>query len=143
MEKIYHESLVSSPENINIDRISVRNIYHQEILTYDTGLAISYSSLLRHEASLARTVLSAGRRDGVFIPRRLKKGLLVHFAIDIDFQEDTVDGKGTFHGTVTVAFQPGPSSPSELEPLKFHSDAVEPLPAAIYEVSPCPMNRSL
>ena len=111
---------------------------------HGAGLAISYSSLLRLEASLARTVLSAGRRDGVFIPRRLEKGLLVHFAIDnIDFQEDTVDGKGTFHGTVTVAFQPGPSSPSELEPLKFHSDAAEPLPAAIYEVSPCPMNRSL
>ncbi len=111
---------------------------------HGVGLAISYSSLLRHEASLARTVLSAGRRDGVFIPRRLEKGLLVHFAIDnIDFQEDTTDGKGTFHGTVTVAFQPGPSSPSELEPLKFHSDAVEPLPVAIYEVSPCPMNRSL
>ncbi|KAG0711471.1 hypothetical protein GWK47_020548 [Chionoecetes opilio] len=87
---------------------------------HGAGLAISYSSLLRLEASLARTVLSAGRRDGVFIPRRLEKGLLVHFAIDnIDFQEDTVDGKGTFHGTVSVAFQPGPSSPSELEPLKL------------------------
>ena len=111
---------------------------------HGAGLAISYYSLLRLEASLARTVLSAGRRDGVFIPRRLEKDLLVHFAIDnIDFQEDTVDGKGTFHGTVSVAFQPGPSSPSELEPLKFHYDAAEPLPAAIYEVSPCPMNRSL
>lgn len=73
---------------------------------HGAGLANSYYSLFRLEASLARTVLSAERRDGLFIPRRLKKGLLVHFAVDnIKFREDTVDGKGTFHGTVTVAFK--------------------------------------
>ena len=36
----------------------------------------------------------------------LKKGTFVFFSIDnTDFAEDTVDGKGTTHGTITAVYQ--------------------------------------
>ena len=40
------------------------------------------------------------------MPPFLKKGSFVFFAIDnTDFNEDTVDGKGTTHGTITTVYQ--------------------------------------
>lgn len=69
------------------------------------GVSVSYRSLLHHQTALA--VLAAERANSAFVPRRLQEGEFVHFAIDnIDFQEDTIDGKNTLHATITEAFQP-------------------------------------
>ena len=44
--------------------------------------------------------------DGLYVPTFIKKGSFVFFAVDnADFQEDTPDGKGTNHGTITVVYQ--------------------------------------
>ncbi len=41
-----------------------------------------------------------------YVPPFFKKGSFVFFAIDnTDFNEDTVDGKGTTHGTITTVYQ--------------------------------------
>ena len=42
----------------------------------------------------------------VYIPDNLTQNSCLHFAIDnIDFKNDTANGKGEFHGTTTVMFQ--------------------------------------
>ncbi len=42
----------------------------------------------------------------MYVPPFLKKGTFVFFTIDnTDFSEDTVDGKGTTHGTITAVYQ--------------------------------------
>ncbi len=44
--------------------------------------------------------------NGISVPPGLQKGKPLFFAIDnIDFQEDTPDGKDTLHGTMMVVFQ--------------------------------------
>ena len=43
--------------------------------------------------------------EGVYIPDNLTQNSCLHFAIDnIDFENDTANGKGEFHGTNTVIF---------------------------------------
>ncbi len=71
------------------------------------------------ETSLANAVVENTRKfQGLYVPPFLKKGTFVFFAVDnTDFAEDTADGKGTTHGTITAVYQkadaPGePISPS-------------------------------
>ena len=62
---------------------------------------------MRVETQLAEAVIrKMTETNGVYIPADMSKGKTVFFAIDnIDFSEDTLDGKNTLHGTVLVAFQ--------------------------------------
>ena len=58
--------------------------------------------------------------DGLYVPPFLKKGTFVFFAVDnTHFSEDTVDGKGTTHGTIPTLFQkadvPGEAITANLE----------------------------
>ena len=44
--------------------------------------------------------------EGAFVPPMMEKRRFIFFAIDnTDFSEDTPDGKGTLHGTVTAIYQ--------------------------------------
>ncbi|KAM4034494.1 LOW QUALITY PROTEIN: uncharacterized protein ACNLHF_021130, partial [Anomaloglossus baeobatrachus] len=56
---------------------------------------------------LANAVVESTRQlNGLYIPPFLKKGAFVFFAVDnTDFAEDTPDGKGTTHGTITAVYQ--------------------------------------
>ena len=55
------------------------------------------------ETALANAVVENTKPfQGLYVPPYLKKGTFVFFASDnTDFVEDTADGKGTTHGTVT------------------------------------------
>ena len=71
------------------------------------GHCISYGRLMVLEAELAKSVMRnmTGENDS-YIPPKLIKSVPVFYAVDnIDFDEDTADGKHTLHGTVVVAFQ--------------------------------------
>jgi len=59
------------------------------------------------ETAIANAVVeNALKFDGVYVPPFLKKGTFVFFAVDnTDFVEETADGKGTTHGTITVVYQ--------------------------------------
>ncbi len=59
------------------------------------------------EIALANAVVENMKRfDGLYVPPFIKKGTFVYFAVDnADFLEDTPDGKGTTHGTITVMYQ--------------------------------------
>ena len=69
--------------------------------------SVSYQRVLRVETQLAEAVLKRmASTGGVFVPPGLQKNMHIFFAADnIDFLEDTPDGKQTFHGTVITVFQ--------------------------------------
>lgn len=76
-------------------------------LMHSLGCSIEYSKVLRLETSIAEEVMR--RMDGyggVYIPPEFVTGRFMYCAVDnIDFLEDTPDGKGTLHGTVMVCYQ--------------------------------------
>jgi len=59
------------------------------------------------ENSLAKSITAVMiKHSGVYVPPTLITGIPIFYAADnIDFNEDTPDGKRTLHGTVPVAFQ--------------------------------------
>ena len=90
-------------------------------LLHVQNYCISYNRTLLLETAIANAVVENTKQfDGLYVPPFLKKGAFVFFAIDnTDFAEDTVDGKGTTHGTITAVYQkadaPGEPITSNLE----------------------------
>ena len=71
------------------------------------GHRVSYSRALIMEIALANAVVENTKQcQGLYVPIFLKKGTFMFFASDNTvFAEDTADGKGTTHGTVTAIYQ--------------------------------------
>ena len=71
------------------------------------GHCASYSRALIMETALANAVVENTKQcQGLYVPPFLKKGTFMFFASDNTvFAEDTADGKGTTHGTVTAIYQ--------------------------------------
>ena len=71
------------------------------------GLSVEYNRLLRVEAQIESNVLKRMEEsNGLFLPPDIGKGRHVFFAIDnVDFAEDTYDGRNTLHGTVKAIYQ--------------------------------------
>ena len=76
-------------------------------LLHSQGYCIHYGRILGIETALANAVVERLKQlDGLYVPPFLKKGIFVFFAADnIDFAEDTPDGKNTTHGTITAVYQ--------------------------------------
>ena len=68
---------------------------------------VPYSRTLLMETALANAVVENTRQfQGLYVPPFLKKDAFVFFAVDnTDFLEDTANGKGTTHGTITAVYQ--------------------------------------
>ncbi|KAK5919141.1 hypothetical protein CgunFtcFv8_023060 [Champsocephalus gunnari] len=81
------------------------------------GYSVSHGRALLMETALANAVVENTR--GLYVPPFLRKGTFVFFAADnTDFAEDTRDGKGTTHGTITAVYQKiDPSKEPVAEPL--------------------------
>lgn len=71
------------------------------------NLSISYDKILQFETLLANAVVKETEsHNGVFVPPNVVEGTSLHFAIDnVDFKNDTPEGKDEFHGTGMVVFQ--------------------------------------
>ncbi|CAH3182528.1 unnamed protein product [Porites lobata] len=71
------------------------------------GMSVDYNRILRVEAQIEASVLKRMElNDGLYIPPDLVLGRHVFFAVDnVDFAEDTPDGKNTFHGTAMAIYQ--------------------------------------
>ena len=63
--------------------------------------------VLRLETQIASAVLEKIRENyGIYMPPDIVLGRFIHCAADnLDFCEDTVDGKRTLHGTVMTIYQ--------------------------------------
>ena len=80
------------------------------------GISVDYNRILRAEAQIEVSVLKRMElNDGLHIPSDLVLGRHVFFADDnVDFAEDTPDGKNTFDGTAMAIYQrqePGDVAP--------------------------------
>ena len=71
------------------------------------GLSVTYDRVKEIEGMIAKAVVKKMEEtNGIYIPPELTAGRFTHFATDnLDFQENTPDGKRTLHGTVLVAYQ--------------------------------------
>ena len=71
------------------------------------GMSVDYTRLLRIEGQIANTVLQRMRvNNGVYVPPDFVMGRHIFFAVDnVDFSEDTPDGKHTLHATAMAIYQ--------------------------------------
>ena len=83
--------------NVILDMLSASNY----------GLAIPPRQCLKWETAIANAVIdNMKENDGVYIPTNLQKDVLPMFSIDnIDWLEDTPDGKNTSHYLQMSVFQ--------------------------------------
>ena len=83
-----------------------RNKKRVNLLTAQ-GHCASYSRALIMETTLVNAVVENIKQcQGLYVPPFFKKGTFIFFASDnTDFAEDTADGKGTTHGTVTAIYE--------------------------------------
>ena len=73
----------------------------------DLGLSISHKKVMKIENGLGNMIVEKqNSNEGVYIPDNLTQSSCLHLTIDnIDFENDTANGKGEFHRTTTVIFQ--------------------------------------
>ena len=87
-------------------RQSIRN---KEIVNmlHGFGMSVEYNRLLRIEAQIEQSVLERmNQHGGMYLPENFVKNRHVFFAIDnVDFAEDTHNGKHTLHGTAMAIYQ--------------------------------------
>jgi hypothetical protein len=76
-------------------------------LVHHLGCSIEYSRVLRTETAIANAVLSQTESNGgIYVPPDLVRRRFIFCADDnIDFLEDTPDGKNTLHATVMTCYQ--------------------------------------
>ena len=110
-------------------------------LLHAAGSSIGYDTLLRVETSLAQHEIDRFvENDETVIPEALDRtGGFISFAADnIDHNEETVDGKGTFHATNMCAFQEssesGIASKHEQPVLKGRQKYLTSIPEKLNEV---------
>ena len=112
-----------------LEHLTVSLAIHQAVrskelvnIPHGFGMAVKYNRLLRVESQIEKTVLKRIESEGgMFLPPDIVKGWHVYFATDnIDFSEDTPDGKRTLHGTAVPIYQKvGP--PDEEPVLRYHN----------------------
>ena len=97
------------PQQLAVSLAIHQAIRSKEIvnLLHGFGMAVEYNRLLRVESQIEKTVLQRMEKEGgMYLPPDIVKGRHVFFAIDnVDFAEDTPDGKRTLHGTAMTIYQ--------------------------------------
>jgi len=108
------------------------------------GMSVDYNRILRVEAQIEASVLKRIELNGgLYIPPDVVLGRHVFFAVDnVDFAEDTPDGKNTFHGTVMAIYQrqePGDEAPGlTLDPGDQCRRSIKQLPESVTTLLECP-----
>ena len=94
-------------------------------LVHVHNYCISYRRTLLLETAIANAVVENTKKfDGIYVPPFLKKCTFIFFAIDnTDFAEDTLDNKGTTHGTITAVYQKADAPGEPIAPVLELSDA--------------------
>lgn len=78
-------------------------------LLHSAGHSVSYETVLRVDNTIANNVIERFKQNGnVFVPRNFTEstGNYTRYAVDnIDINEETLSGMGTFHATQAAAFR--------------------------------------
>jgi hypothetical protein len=97
------------PQQLAVGLALRQAIRSKEIVNmlYGFGISVEYNRLLRVEAQIEESVLKRiDQHNGVYLPPDFVKNRYIFFAIDnVDFAEDTPDGKRTLHGTAMAIYQ--------------------------------------
>ncbi|CAH3151769.1 unnamed protein product, partial [Porites lobata] len=134
------------PQQLAVSLASHQAIRSKEIvnLLHGFGMAVEYNRLLRVESQIEKTVLQRmEKEDGMYLPPDIVKGRHVFFAIDnVDFAEDTPDGKRTLHGTAMAIYQATDLDDEQpvlrLEESTNCSRTVRELPDSFTALQECP-----
>ena len=105
-------------------------------------MSVNYNRVLRVETHKEASVLKCiEQNDGVYLPPDIVVRCHVFFAVDnVDFCEDTPDGKRTFHGTAMAIYQ-RPNAQDQVPDIavdpKIQSRSIKYLPESITELLEC------
>lgn len=97
------------PQQLAVGIAIHQAIRSKEIINFlhGFGMSVEYNRILRVEAQIEKVVLQRMEQNGgVYLPPDVVLGRRVFFAADnVDFSEDTPDGKHTLHGTALAIYQ--------------------------------------
>ena len=103
------QSTREMPEQLAVGLAVHQAIRSKEIVNMLHGfrMSVEYNRLLRVESQIEAHVLQHMEQcGGIYLPPDIVKGRQLFFAIDnVDFAEDTYDGKRTLHGTAMAIYQ--------------------------------------
>lgn len=106
---------------------------------HKAGHVISYRDVISLDTALAEKTLTTVDHNGAVVPTNLVKARFVHFSTDnVDINETTLDGKGTFHATQVAAWQRGPPKRNVLEGIKLCNIGTLHIPDAMNDIIPAP-----
>ena len=107
---------------------------------HQAGHVMSYRKVIKLDTGLAKKTLETMGDDGAIVPQNLVQGRFVHFSADnVDINEYTLDGKGTFHATQVTAWQRGPPEGDLLEGIDLYSKSETlNIPKAMTDIIPAP-----
>lgn len=98
-----------TPQQLAIGLAIHQAIRSKEIVNFlhGFGMSVEYNRILRVEAQIETHVVQRMERSGgIYVPSDVVPGRHVFFAVDnVDFAEDTPDGKRTLHGTAMTIYQ--------------------------------------
>ena len=104
-----YKDTVETPFPVWLGILVHKETRNKKIIEYlsDLELSISYEKVMKIENGLVNMIVeNRSSSEGVYIPHNLTQNSSFHFAIDnIDFEDDTANGKGEFHRTTTTIFQ--------------------------------------
>ncbi len=101
------------------------------------GDSISYMIIRRIDTSIADDqLIKLVANDNTPVPDNLESNRCVQFAADnLDMQETTVDGQGSFHVTQMCAFQRGPPPKHDIKPTVISkSDTLHDVPPDFHNI---------
>ena len=103
------QSTREMPEQLAVGLTVHQAIRSKEIVNMLHGfrMSVEYNRLLRVESQIEAHVLQHMEQcGGMYLPPDIVEGRHLFFAIDnVDFAEDTYDGKRTLHGTAMAIYQ--------------------------------------
>ena len=107
-------------------------------ILHAAGHSISYESVLRSDTAIANDAISRFNRHGHVVPRNFEGKQMpgyIRFANDnIDINEETLSGKGTFHASQTAAFLT-PADETHEEELKIERGTLQSIQVPDYFLS--------
>ena len=137
--------IAEMPQQLAIGLAVHQSVRSKELISFlhGFGMSVDYNRILRVEAQIESSVLQRmEQNDGVYLPPDIVMGRHVFFAVDnVDFNEDTPDGKRTFHGTAMAIYQRTDAqnkTPELNVDATLQSRSVKDLPESITSLLECP-----
>jgi len=98
---------------------------------------MSYREVIQLDTTLAEKTLETMDANGAVVPPNLVKGQFVHFSTDnVDINETTLDGTGTFYATQVAAWQRGPSETNLLADINVAKIGTLHIPEVMNDIIP-------